>query len=300
MTLSLVLLATSFSDVRILSESDGAAGCPCLSSSSTSLPNNNQVVLAGKTYDYPATYGLDTCKAHDEALAPYCSETPKPEWCSDSWCYVDADNCDDLVTTQSVYFPGLAYSYSTCGDANTFDEWFPANSASTHSLVELTTLVGNYLKSMAEALEDNVLEVGGATCSIEDSCGCASGDDEAACKKLSTQSGATPDWGDADTDPEIIPWATTTPRTAGDYSGAQGNLEKCLSSIVGSSFQRIAAKESVTSRVGYAYGAFQRLGTYGGQPEWCLATYDPRYRPWYAAAAAGPKDVVVVVDVRGR
>ena len=106
MTFSLVLLATSFSDVRILSESDGAAGCPCLSSSSTSLPNNNQVVLAGKTYDYPATYGLDTCKSHDEALAPYCSETPKPEWCSDSWCYVDAKNCSDLVTTQSVYFPG--------------------------------------------------------------------------------------------------------------------------------------------------------------------------------------------------
>ena len=54
MTLSLVLLATSFSDVRILSESDGAAGCPCLSSSSTTLPNNNQVVLAGKTYFVPA------------------------------------------------------------------------------------------------------------------------------------------------------------------------------------------------------------------------------------------------------
>ena len=306
MPISFVLFATSFSDVRILSESGsggaGGGGCPCLSSSSTSLPNNNQVVLAGKTYDYPATYGLDTCKAHDEALAPYCSETPKPEWCSDSWCYVDADNCDDLVTTQSVYFPGLAYSYSTCGDANTFDEWFPANSASTHSLVELTTLVGNYLKSMAEALEDNVLEVGGATCSIEDSCGCASGDDEAACKKLSTISGATPDWGKPDTDPEItFSKATTTPRTAGDYSGAQGNLEKCLSSIVGSSFQRIAAKESVISRVGYAYGAFQRLGTYMQWPgvEWCPDTYDPRYRPWYAAAAAGPKDVVVVVDVSG-
>ena len=54
MPISLVLLATSFSDVRILSESDGAAGCPCLSSSSTSLPNNNQVVLAGKTLTDPA------------------------------------------------------------------------------------------------------------------------------------------------------------------------------------------------------------------------------------------------------
>ena len=78
-------------------------------------------------------------------------------------------------------------------------------------------------------------------------------------------------------------------------------MEKCLSSIVGSSFQRIAAKEASTSRVGYAYGAFQHLGTYMQWPglEWCPAGYDPRYRPWYAAAAAGPKDVVVVVDVSG-
>ena len=27
--------------------------------------------------------------------------------------------------------------------------------------------------------------------------------------------------------------------------------------------------------------------------------YDPRYRPWYAAAASGPKDVVLVIDCSG-
>jgi len=31
----------------------------------------------------------------------------------------------------------------------------------------------------------------------------------------------------------------------------------------------------------------------------CGTRYDPRFRPWYAGAAAGPKDVVIVVDTSG-
>ena len=33
--------------------------------------------------------------------------------------------------------------------------------------------------------------------------------------------------------------------------------------------------------------------------QWCLNEYDPRFRPWYATAASGPKDVVIVVDSSG-
>jgi len=33
--------------------------------------------------------------------------------------------------------------------------------------------------------------------------------------------------------------------------------------------------------------------------EWCPNDYDPRFRPWYASGATGPKDVVIVVDVSG-
>ena len=40
---------------------------------------------------------------------------------------------------------------------------------------------------------------------------------------------------------------------------------------------------------------------YTGWPalEWCSSSYDPRFRPWYASAASGPKDVVIVIDMSG-
>ena len=31
----------------------------------------------------------------------------------------------------------------------------------------------------------------------------------------------------------------------------------------------------------------------------CGTTYDPRYREWFAGAAAGPKDVIIVIDTSG-
>lgn len=36
----------------------------------------------------------------------------------------------------------------------------------------------------------------------------------------------------------------------------------------------------------------------GDDPE-CSPTWDPRFRPWYAAAASGPKNVIVIIDVSG-
>jgi len=52
--------------------------------------------------------------------------------------------------------------------------------------------------------------------------------------------------------------------------------------------------------VGYEYYGSQ-LGTYMQWPgiDWCPTTYDPRFRPWFAAGAAGPKDVVIVIDTSG-
>ena len=92
-----------------------------------------------------------------------------PEWCADSWCYVDATNCEDLVLTNLVFFPPFKVSDSTHGDANTFDSWFRGNDDS-HTLADLTTLVSGYLESMVEALEENMGELAGvSSCDIETS-----------------------------------------------------------------------------------------------------------------------------------
>ena len=103
-------------------------------------------------------YGLSTCSAHDLGKPPYCYRGP-PSWCADSWCYVDKDNCDKPAS-KSVSFPGLYYSYLTCGNANTFNAWFgePEPGGTTHQLTELVDLMENYTRSISETLEENYLE----------------------------------------------------------------------------------------------------------------------------------------------
>ena len=144
--------------------STGLATCPCLSGSTT-LPNGGTVLLAGKTYDYPASYGLGTCEKHDETLAPYCSvgtgRSP-PEWCADTWCYVDKDTCN-RVNLKSSYFVDvdLYYSYATCGSLNSFDSWFGANAAAdgTHTITDIADLLTGYLTSITNTMEANQAEV---------------------------------------------------------------------------------------------------------------------------------------------
>jgi hypothetical protein len=59
-------------------------------------------------------------------------------------------------------------------------------------------------------------------------------------------------------------------------------------------------------RIGYMYIGMQKEGAYAQWPDMdsCTAanqwgTFDPRFRPWYSAAASGPKNVVMVIDVSG-
>jgi len=55
------------------------------------------------------------------------------------------------------------------------------------------------------------------------------------------------------------------------------------------------------NRLAYLYFGQQAKGGYfqwPGMDAWC-SEYDPRLRPWYAIAASGPKDIVLVVDMSG-
>ena len=94
--------------------------------------------------------------------------------------------------------------------------------------------------------------------------------------------------------------ATYKTRPGTSTTSKDATTDQCLANIVTSSFTRIAAKESDPKRVGYEYYGSQSLGNYVQWPgmQDCDA-YDPRYRPWYAAAASGPKDVVLVIDTSG-
>lgn len=87
--------------------------------------------------------------------------------------------------------------------------------------------------------------------------------------------------------------------------GISSNLQKtvsCLLSGVAQTYNKIAAKESDSGRrVGWMYFGDQLTGSTAWWPnvDWCAGSYDPRLRPWYAAASTGPKDVVIIVDVSG-
>ena len=86
---------------------------------------------------------------------------------------------------------------------------------------------------------------------------------------------------------QLITLGTTT------YTGATARATRqrrtrpahvCLAGIVGEAFW--SAAEPAEKRLGYAYGGLQNLHVHAvAGVEWCTETYDPRFRPWYAAAA---------------
>jgi uncharacterized protein YegL len=222
---------------------------------------------------------------------------------------VDETNCNK-PSSKSVYFPELRYSYFTCGNANTFDSWFrsPADAGSgevTHQLTELVDLMQKYTKTISETLEENWFEAKKASsCSPASACNCVD------CEPHPPEWTAVPD-PPAPPAPGPTPPPKSTPdinfagatyktRPGTSTTSKDATTDQCLANIVTSSFTRIAAKESDPTRVGYEYYGSQSLGNYVQWPgmEDCK-DYDPRYRPWYAAAASGPKDVVLVIDTSG-
>ena len=132
--------------------------------------------VPGRGHLYATVYGTGSCRAHDATLTPYCDVVANalPEWCSDSWCYVDPANCA-FPAAGSSYFPTLHYSYRTCGDTNTFNSFFDASTTSTgaHAITDIADVIQSYLVSVSNAMENNYHEIGGATCDdIPLACAC--------------------------------------------------------------------------------------------------------------------------------
>ena len=115
--------------------------CPCLESLEDHGVTYNagglDVVVTGRALQYPSSYGIRECAAHDASLPPSCEAvdpstgsfdpSANPSWCSSSWCYVDPHACN-VVSDETVYIPTvtkpLFYSYQACGSANSFNEFW--------------------------------------------------------------------------------------------------------------------------------------------------------------------------------
>ena len=305
MGVPLMTLSVALAPARRLGEvayPNGNPDCPCLTNAQRTAmtgwskfenaDGTTKVSLAGIDYSYPADYGINTCEVHDAGRDPYCSKPDPPEWCAERWCYIDEDTCSYPVLLSSYFAgAGLKYSYRTCGSQNSFASWFGDNAASdgSHMITDLADLLTGYLKDIVSTVELNQREVSStdATCVAESSCPCTT----------CTHSAA---WGQS-----IDAQKVTIGYPVGvDEQSTAARQDACLASIVSDSFTRNAAKEADIdmSRVGYEYYGSQTVGSYTGWPglDWCLeADYDPRFRPWYATAASGPKDVVIVIDSSG-
>ncbi|CAE8646284.1 unnamed protein product [Polarella glacialis] len=272
--------------------SSGLASCPCLewAGLDSHLIGNHIVykpIGSGVSYNWPANYGNGACQTHDAGLAPLCQGASFPSWCNDQWCWVSKSNCQGASFMRSVLFPDvkdLYFSYGTCGSTDSFSSWAAGNFGS----ISVNLVAESYLQSSRSQIEDAYRKNAGSVsleCIYTSQCSCQN------CVQNSA-------WGQKLNAAEVGTWFRPGKGTEGQH------LASCMSKAVADTFRRVAAKESdaQTSRVGYQYFADQASGSMITWPlaDWCPATgYDPRFRPWYAAGATGPKDIVVVVDVSG-
>mmetsp|Transcript_111768 Transcript_111768/g.316142 ORF Transcript_111768/g.316142 Transcript_111768/m.316142 type:complete len:604 (+) Transcript_111768:41-1852(+) len=274
----------------------GQSGCPCiewkgLEKYRSRVRGELQVIVrpsgeGGSSYPYPAAYGNLVCMAWDATLPPYCRNengTDKanvPSWCRSTWCYVDKKSCNLPLVYRSNYFPReeVYYSYATCGTKNTFSRWFQGGAETgLHAISELTKEVGHYVRATRNEIESSFLtQTSGSGCRLTSGCACEF------CHMNA-------DWG------QRVDFTGTVALTS-------NSLFKCLGMIVSDTYKRVAGREyNNASRVGYLYMGFQEDGSYMQWPgiDFCPSSYDPRFRDWYAGPAAGPKDVVVVIDRSG-
>lgn len=101
-------------------------------------------------YMWQPNYGTTVCAAHDEPNAPFCADefgdplADAPEWCAETWCYVNAETCTQGVEL-SGYFPdsGLSYSYEVCAEEGSME-------------MEMESLIETELEASTEATMESM------------------------------------------------------------------------------------------------------------------------------------------------
>lgn len=134
----------------------GSTSCPCVLSLEAMGIASATVVLpwtANAQHSLSTSYGVAGCDIHDLHEHPECigaataSEVSVviPSWCLNQWCYVNGSSCllDSAVTsyewlnTSNVSSSAagrldeLQYSYSTCGDTDTYELWLRGHESHT-------------------------------------------------------------------------------------------------------------------------------------------------------------------------
>eukprot|EP01047_Picozoa_sp_COSAG01_P057569 COSAG01_NODE_6670_length_3554_cov_2.322431_2_plen_992_part_00 len=109
--------------------------CSCLSSLApfgitTTTNGSLSVLTSAGLLNYPATYGLGRCAAHDSGLPPVCNTLNPPGWCHHQWCYVNASVCGGVATlVPSAYLAHhprgteIKLSYSFCSSDDLWSEF---------------------------------------------------------------------------------------------------------------------------------------------------------------------------------
>ena len=108
----------------------------------------------GTPYFYAVNYGAE-CMPHDANVEPFCHSSSPPSWCMDSWCYVDPSQsgCEGHLVRSKYFSAEVYYSYSACGMANSYDQWYANRMLPSSIDHNLLVVIERYAKSNVIAAE---------------------------------------------------------------------------------------------------------------------------------------------------
>eukprot|EP00929_Paragymnodinium_shiwhaense_P038093 TRINITY_DN20191_c0_g1_i1.p1 TRINITY_DN20191_c0_g1~~TRINITY_DN20191_c0_g1_i1.p1 ORF type:complete len:637 (+),score=37.27 TRINITY_DN20191_c0_g1_i1:136-2046(+) len=294
----------------------GDPRCPCLSTNRPGIErylnasdDGGWCVFAtmGLTSCFPTDIGANGCEAYEAYAEPVCADANgtalanRPTWCSDAWCWVDKSKCEHFKDAiPSTMFPdsGLYYSYATCGNPQTFAKW---DISTVQSARQLKGSVEGYMQRVRTEVEEHVLEEdhhaeGHGICTgITHACECET------CNLSQAWTSQSISGEKQFLDFRRSNFVAETDRFNNE-NDVQMNEDRCVASLIADTMQQIALRTyNDPNRVAYMYYGSQQTGSMVQWPayEICFEGFDSRMRPWYATAAAGPKDLVIVLDRSG-
>mmetsp|Transcript_26341 Transcript_26341/g.66443 ORF Transcript_26341/g.66443 Transcript_26341/m.66443 type:complete len:1666 (-) Transcript_26341:1049-6046(-) len=334
----------------------GSRYCPCASPSlswwTVTTTNNGttssqvQAPLGYRTtVTFPDNYGQGECRAWDSTVQPFCADAagnplaPRPDWCDKKWCFVSNLECENEKTAVSSLLTvsksqnylkqnggaqpaatHTTYSYSTCGEADSFSG--QGNSTSTAGggpgATALLQSVERSLRSTKRTVEtDWVLLAADRSAGASLTSLCAPQVDMTYCRDYSTGSYYGSDCPYVSS---TSPWYAAAQKVDEQNTGAllsgvsfhysrqrSGSVSfwRCVHESFRAHFLQTFKSEyalQTTGRIAYMYAGFAEGGEYIQWPAMNFqgaSTYDPRFRPWYAMVASGPKNVIVTIDTSG-